>query len=151
MGNTIKNTATLNKATQSCCDLGLVHSTIIMIMGHTLIQVPPSSKFCQVPSSKFRVPSSEFQVPSSKFRQVPSSKFPVYYYYIGFYSILLNFYRVLQNILHNGFMLRKSQNRNGFMLIPTFRRCYLKFYSPVQSWVVVLQQVARSCSILEVT
>ena len=71
----------------------------------------PSSEF-QVPSSKFQVPISEFQVPSSKFRQVPSCKFrqvssskfrvpssayfkfPVYYYYIGFYSILLNFYQV---------------------------------------------------------
>ena len=75
-------------------------------------QVPPRSKF-RVPSSKFRVPSSKFRQvppssakfqvpPSSKFRQVPPSsdyfkfqvpKFPVYYYYyIGFYSILLNFY-----------------------------------------------------------
>ena len=97
-------------------------------------QVPPSSKF-RVPSSakfqssEFQVPSSEFQVPSSakfqvppssaKFRQVPpNSKFPSYQFiiiildFIQFYSTSTEFYR----ILYNGFMLRKSRNRNGFML-----------------------------------
>ena len=90
-------------------------------------QVPPSSKFRQVPSSaKFRqVPlsSAKFrQVPpsSTKFHQVPpisSSQVPslLLLYWILFNStqLLLSF---TEYILYNGFMLRKSRNRNCFML-----------------------------------
>ena len=91
-------------------------------------QVPPSSaKFRQVPpsSAKFRqVPPSSakfHQVPpsSTKFRlfQVPSSQVPslLLLYWILFNStqLLLSF---TEYILYNGFMLRKSRNRNCFML-----------------------------------
>ena len=132
------------------------------VIGDTLIQVPPSSKFqvppssakfrqvppsskFQVPSSKFRVPSSkfrqvpsstkfqvpssEFQVPpsSAKFRQVPSFKFRLFQVPSSQVPSLLLLYWILFNstqlllsfteyILYNGFMLRKSRNRNGFML-----------------------------------
>ena len=81
-----------------------------------LRQVPSSAKFRQVPpnSAKFR------QVPPSfKFRlfQVPSSQVPslLLLYWILFNStqLLLSF---TEYILYNGFMLRKSRNRNGFML-----------------------------------
>ena len=104
----------------------------------TLIQVP-SSNFRQVPSSKFR------QVPqSSEFRlfQVPNSQVPslLLLYWILFNStqLLLSF---TEYILYNGFMLRKSRNRNVLCLIATLRRCYLKFYSPVQSWVVTVNDL----------
>ena len=100
-------------------------------------QVPPSSKFRQVPSSaKFRqVPlsSAKFrQVPpsSAKFRQVPpsSTKFhqvpPISSSQVPslllLYCILFNSTQLLlsftEYILYNGFMLRKSRNRNCFML-----------------------------------
>ena len=104
--------------------------------GDTLIQVPPSSKF--------RVPSSEFQVPpsSAKFRLFQVPKFPVYYYYIGFYSILLNFYWVLQNTFFITVLCWESHEIEMVLcLIATFRRCYLKFYSPVQSWVVTVNDL----------
>ena len=82
----------------------------------------PSSKFRVPSSAKFRVPSSEFQVPpSSKFRQVPSSQVPSL---VLLYWILFNSTQLLPSfteyILHNGFMLRKSRNINGFMFDTNF-------------------------------
>ena len=97
-------------------------------------QVPPSSAKFQVPSSEFRVPpsSAKFrQVPpsSAKFRQVPpsSTKFRLFQVPSSQVPSLLLLYWILFNstqlllsfteyILYNGFMLRKSRNRNCFML-----------------------------------
>ena len=113
--------------------------THIVYNWDTLIQVP-SSEF-QVPSSseyrvvKFRVLSSEFQVSSYKFR-IPSSisqvplqvkqhiftrEYLYYYQLIGFYLILLNFYRVLQKEIEMVLSVYVSWT--------TFIRFYLKFYS----------------------
>ena len=88
--------------------IGLCNTKLTNIRD-TLIQVPPSSKFRQVPSSaKFQVPSSEFQdrVPSSaKFRVPSSAKFQVPKFrskfiiiisldFILFYSTSTEFYRI---------------------------------------------------------
>ena len=94
---------------------------VFALCGDTLFQVPPSSKFRQVPpsSAKLRVASSKVRVPSSVSSSVSSSisQVPLQVpfqvplailmkqhiftqkYFIGFYSTLLNFYMARMPLL----------------------------------------------------